>query len=291
MRTVVHISDVHFGRVDYLQVKPLIAAVHKVNPDVVVVSGDLTQRARSHQYIEAKEFLEELPLPQIVIPGNHDIPLWNPIMRFINPLEKFKKFITHDLFPFYADDEVAVIGVNTARSFTTKYGRINRTQIQEIRNKLGPLPDDVVKIVVTHHPFEVPEGYKNLRQIVGRSQTAMKALAECGADLFLAGHLHQAFTGRTAERYKIDNYSALIVQAGTAISTRGRSGPNSFNVIRCEHPVITVERYDWHDEAQHFDKAECISFRHTDIGWSKIEEPESVRPHPENPPLRGPEHL
>src|SRR6478672_294522 len=108
MRTVVHISDIHFGRVDYAIVETLTANINEINPDIVVVSGDLTQRARSAQFIEARQFLDKLPKPQIVVPGNHDIPLHNVFARFLSPLEKYKKYITDDLEPFYADTEIAV---------------------------------------------------------------------------------------------------------------------------------------------------------------------------------------
>src|SRR5919112_1608165 len=121
MRTLVHLSDLHFGRVDASVVGPLVAAIEDLRPDVVAVSGDLTQRARDEQFREAREFLDRLPrVPQIVVPGNHDVPLWNAFKRFLQPLEGFRRFITDDLEPFYSDDEIAIIGVNTARSLTVK---------------------------------------------------------------------------------------------------------------------------------------------------------------------------
>src|SRR2546421_2446886 len=115
MRTLVHLSDLHFGRVDERLVEPLIAAVTEIDPDLVAVSGDLTQRARSHQFIEARAFLDALPQPQIVVPGNHDIPMHNVYARFFQPLDKYRRYITNELQPFYADEEIAVVGLNTAR--------------------------------------------------------------------------------------------------------------------------------------------------------------------------------
>ncbi|MGB9178581.1 MAG: metallophosphoesterase, partial [Pyrinomonadaceae bacterium] len=125
MRTIVHLSDLHFGRVDYSVVKPLIEHVKEAKPDLVAVSGDLTQRARTAQFKEAREFLDALPQPQIIVPGNHDVPLHNVFARFLQPLDKYRRHITDDLEPFYADEEIAVLGLNTARSLTIKYGRIN----------------------------------------------------------------------------------------------------------------------------------------------------------------------
>ena len=132
MRTIIHISDIHFGKVDYKIVGRLKEKIGEINPSLVVVSGDLTQRAKSEQFIEARAFLDELPKPQIVVPGNHDIPLYNVYNRFLHPLDKYKKYITDDLQPFFADAEIAVIGINTARSLTIKDGRVNEQQVAAI---------------------------------------------------------------------------------------------------------------------------------------------------------------
>jgi 3',5'-cyclic AMP phosphodiesterase CpdA len=274
VKTVLHLSDVHFGRIDTATLEPLIAAAHEIKPDLVVCSGDLTQRARKWQFEQAKEFLDRLPKPQIIVPGNHDVPLWNPFKRFLHPLKNYKSIITNDIYPFYADDEIAAMGVNTSRSFTTKYGRINKEQIERLKARLGPLPDEMIKIVVTHHPFDLPKGYRNIRQMVGRADLALPILAKAGADVFLAGHLHVVYTGSTTTRYKIEGYAGLIVQAGTATSTRGRGEPNSFNILRCdkEKQSITVERYNWIPDKHGFILSLTEEFRHTDKGWERLED-------------------
>ena len=269
MRTLVHLSDLHFGRVDAQIIDPLIKAVSEIRPDLVTVSGDLTQRARSGQFREARAFLDQLPQPQIVVPGNHDVPLHNVFTRFLKPLDKYRRYITDDMQPAYADEEIVVVGVNTARSLTIKGGRINEDQVASIREKLCGAGDEVVKAVVTHHPFDLPEGYKD-RELVGRAEMAMAGLADCGADLFLAGHLHISHTSHTAMRYKIRGHSALVVQAGTASSTRGRGEANSFNVIRIHRPDITVERLTWQPERASFVVTSNEQFRHTPDGWIRL---------------------
>src|SRR5258708_1489684 len=241
MRTILHLSDLHFGRVNAALLKPLLERVSDIKPDLVAVSGDLTQRARSHEFQEARAFLDALPKPQIVVPGNHDVPLHNVLTRFLRPLDRYKRYITDDLHPAYVDEEIVVVGVNTARSLTLKGGRINEDQLTRIRGKLCSSGNELIKAVVTHHPFDLPEGY-NDRELVGRAQMAMTGLADCGADLFLAGHLHVSHTGHTAKRYNIQGHSALVVQAGTASSTRGRGEANSFNVIRTNLPNLTTHR-------------------------------------------------
>ncbi len=271
MRTLVHLSDLHFGRVDAQVLDPLISAVTDINPDLVAVSGDLTQRARSHQFREARAFLDALPQPQIIVPGNHDVPLHNVFTRFLQPLDKYKRYITDDLQPVYVDDELVVVGVNTARSLTIKGGRINEDQVARIREQLCGLGNELIKIVVTHHPFDLPEGYSD-RELVGRAQMAMAGLADCGADLFLAGHLHVSHTGHTAKRYNIHGHSALVVQAGTASSTRARGEANSFNVIRVNRRDITVERLTWQPASSTFAISSEEKFRHSSDGWTQVSE-------------------
>jgi len=269
MRTIVHLSDLHFGRIDQAIIAPLSTTVAELKPDVVVVSGDLTQRARSAQFKEAREFLDELPQPQIIVPGNHDVPLHNIFARFFQPLDKYRRYITDDLEPFHSDAEIALLGINTARSLTIKDGRVNEKQVGRIRERLCPYGDTVTKFIVTHHPFDVPEG-KHESDLVGRAQMAMEALAACGADVLLSGHLHVSHTGHTAKRYKISGYSALVVQAGTATSTRVRNEVNSFNVIRVERPHIEVKRLAWQPDRAAFATASIENFVHTPAGWIRL---------------------
>lgn len=269
MRSIVHLSDIHFGRVHAHVIAPLIDAVRKVNPDLIAVSGDLTQRARSHQFREARTFLDSLPNPQIVVPGNHDVPLHNVFARFMQPLRKYRRYITNDLRPFYHDEEIAVLGVNTARSLTIKGGRINEEQVAWMRERLCASDPQAVKVVVTHHPFDLPEGHDE-RALVGRARMAMEHLASCGADLFLAGHLHVSHTTHSATRYKIKGHSALVVQAGTAASTRGRGEENSFNVLRIDRPHIAVQRFEWQPGSEEFELMTTERFRHTPEGWTRI---------------------
>lgn len=269
MRTLVHLSDIHFGRVDEAIVEPLIHAVRDIKPDLVAVSGDLTQRARTHEFEAARAFLDALPQPQIIVPGNHDIPLWNVLLRFASPLDRYRRYITPDLRPFYADEEITIVGVNTARSLTFKSGRINETQVAWLHQKLCAFDDGVIKMVVTHHPFDVPEGH-NERELVGRARMALEALAECGADVFLAGHLHVSRTGHSARRYKAGGRRALVVQAGTATSTRSRGEANSFNVIRVKHPDIIIERFEWRPTHKAFISSVVEQFHRGHDGWLRI---------------------
>jgi 3',5'-cyclic AMP phosphodiesterase CpdA len=244
MRTLVHLSDLHFGRVDEALLDPLRELVHRLAPDVVVVSGDLTQRAKSEQFEAARAWLDTLPGPQIIVPGNHDISLYNVFRRFLQPLTRYKRYITDDLDPIYVDSEIAVLGVNTARSLTFKDGRVNKEQVASIKAQLAGLAKDVTRVIVTHHPFDLPLTADD-DDLVDRAPMAMEAFAECGVDILLSGHMHTSNSKSTADRYQFGEYAALVVQAGTATSTRGRGETNSFNVVKVAPDVVEVERYGW----------------------------------------------
>jgi 3',5'-cyclic AMP phosphodiesterase CpdA len=266
MRTLVHLSDLHFGRVDAELIEPLLVAVADANPDLVVISGDLTQRARKREFEEARAFLDRLPRPQIVVPGNHDVPLYRVWERFLSPLGKYERFIGADLEPSFVDAEIAVIGINTARSLTFKNGRINKDQMKTIHRHLDPLPESVTKVVVTHHPFDLPDQEGDL-ELVGRARKAMKVFSDCGVDLLLAGHFHTSEAGETSGHYGMAGYSALVVQAGTATSTRGRGEQNSFNVLRVESDEIEVERQEWQPAGGAFTVAAVERFVRSGERW------------------------
>jgi 3',5'-cyclic AMP phosphodiesterase CpdA len=263
----VHLSDLHFGRVDDTVLAPLRELVKRLAPDVVVVSGDLTQRAKSEEFEAARAYLDSLPGPQIIVPGNHDISLYNVLRRFLQPLERYKRYITDDLDPIHLDDEIAVLGINTARSLTFKDGRINHQQVAKMREELAGLDPRITRIVVTHHPFDLPCSADD-DDLVNRAPMAMKAFAECGVDLLLAGHLHVSHADSTAERYPISEYAALVIQAGTATSTRARGEVNSFNLIRVEHGRIEVDRYGWDVLSRSFSLITTEAFMRSGDVWA-----------------------
>ncbi|TZF88150.1 metallophosphoesterase family protein [Cognatilysobacter lacus] len=267
MRTVVQISDLHFGRVDPELLAPLREAIETLQPDVLVVSGDLTQRARESQFSDAAEYLQTLPVPQIVVPGNHDVPYYDVVRRFLSPLDRFHRYITDDAFPTYIDDEIAVVGVNTARSATFKGGRINVDQVREIEQRFHGLAEHVTRIVVTHHPFDVPPGGDE-SDVLGRAPMAMEEFAKAEVDVFLSGHLHHSNTGTTAHRYRIQGFAALVVQAGTATSTRERDETNAFNVLRIGDTDLTVETWRWEVDGKRFAKEGQAAYSYVHgTGW------------------------
>jgi 3',5'-cyclic AMP phosphodiesterase CpdA len=270
MRKIAHISDIHFGDANAMVVERLVEAIVELQPDLVVVSGDLTQRARSAQFRDARTFLDRLPIPQLIVPGNHDVPLYNVFARFLTPLRKFRKHITADLAPEYCDDEIGVFGINTTRSLTIKGGRVTGEQVDDLVSRLRVVGEQKLKIVVTHHPFDLPEGFDE-DDIVGGAKKVMPRLVECGADVFLAGHLHVSNITHSARRYRLENgYSALIIQAGTAASLRERGEDNSFNLLELENPILTVKRFQCGLPETGFHLATTEQFSKSDRGWSRM---------------------
>jgi 3',5'-cyclic AMP phosphodiesterase CpdA len=268
MRTIVHVSDIHFGRTDDKVVRELVASVHEIRPDLVAISGDLTQRARPQEFELARLFLDMLPGPQIVVPGNHDVPLHNVYARFRGPLDEYRRYIAEDLEPFWADGAIAVLGLNTARSLTIKGGRVNEEQVDRVEATLGRQDRNVVKILVSHHPFDLPGNY-SYKHLVGRARKAMTRFIECRVDVFLAGHYHLRYCGRTAERYNFGEYSSVFVQAGTACSTRGRGESNSYNVVRVQNDEVEVETMSLGEDGR-FSVSETDRFSRTDRGWAEM---------------------
>jgi 3',5'-cyclic AMP phosphodiesterase CpdA len=236
-------------------------------PHLVVVSGDLTQRARRGQFLQAAAFLKTIEPPVLVVPGNHDVPMFNIPARLLTPFAGYKKYIVDDLEPVFEDAEILVVGLNSVRTVLfSDEGRLNVGQADRGAARLKRAAPGVMKIIVTHHPFDVPQGAPE-DKMIGRSRMAMERLASVGTDIFLAGHLHVSHVGGTATRYKIAGHSALLVQAGT-MSTRERGEPNSFNVIRIdESRRVTIDRLAWIESSAAFAVGWQGAFRQTAGEW------------------------
>ena len=265
MRRIAHISDIHFGREDPRLVQGLLTSLEAAGPDLIAVSGDLTQRARVSQFVAARAFLDALPrVPTLVVPGNHDVSTTNLVERFTRPLARYRRHITREMEPFLEDEEVAVVGINTVRVLSTKDGRINHRQVSCACARLNDVEPDRVRVVVTHHPMDLPmEDTRNA--LVARSKMAMTGFADCRVDLFLSGHLHTGQTVTTMKRYGIAGFSAIVAQAGTAVSTRTRGVANSWNMIHVEKDTIGIQQMVW--EPGGFEEGAMTVFEKQSDGW------------------------
>lgn len=267
MRIIVHLSDLHFGAIDDRRLAPLAASIAAFAPHLVAISGDLTQRARVREFQQAREFLDRLGLPLVVVPGNHDVPLFDVATRLLDPSGRFRRLIEADPMPVFEDAEIVAIGLNSARALAGQGGggRLSRAQVVRAADRLAAARPNTTKIVVTHHPFDVPSMHP-AHFLVGRAKMAMAEFARVGADLLLAGHLHVSHVGRTAERYRVDGHSALVIQAGT-LSRRARGEPNSFNVLRVRADRLSIDRMTWHDREETFSTSWTGEYERRDDGW------------------------
>lgn len=244
MTTLAHISDLHFGRVETPVADALLRELQALKPDLLIASGDFTQRARVRQFQAARDYLKRLPTPQLVVPGNHDVPLYDVARRFLAPLVRYRRFISPDLRPIFRDDRILVLGFNTARSLTWKGGGISAEQLLEAKRHLDGATADVFKVVVTHHPFLPAPGEPPV-DIIGGARDALRLFEESGVDLLLSGHLHLAYSGDVRVFHPTTHRSMIAVHAGTATSNRRRGEPNEYNVIRIEPGRIQIEARSW----------------------------------------------
>jgi len=250
MTRIVHLSDLHFGAHDERLVEAVEWQVDELKPDLVVISGDFTQRARTEQFREACQFLEDLRErghEVLAVPGNHDVPLYDVLRRFLSPLARYRRFIDESLCPFVELSGVAVLGINTARSLTFKDGRINTDQVAFIRETFSRTPSDAFRILVTHHPLFALTVGDEVERAIGRQELALNAIEEVGVDMLLAGHAHHA-SSQDAGDLVTRAGGVLVVQAGTATSTRVREQEQSFNTIDIAEGSATITVNAWNGE-------------------------------------------
>jgi hypothetical protein len=190
--------------------------------------------------------------------------------RFGDPLWAFRRHITPVRFPSFADDEIAVVGANTTRSFTISDGGLRPRDVRHVSTFLEGAPAGAVRIVVCHHPFDRPLTRSGRWTLPAPDADAVNTLVARGADVFLTGHLHITYVGHSAVRYPSAGRSAIVVEAGTATSHRMRGEVNSFNVLRVDSGHIRVERHNWDETASRFVVASVDAFQQTETGWNPI---------------------
>lgn len=269
MRRIAQISDLHFGSHDPAIATELLQSLKIHRPDLVVLSGDFTQRALKSEFEEACRFLDAIPQPKLVVPGNHDLPLYNMIGRLRKPLKNFHRYITPLGLEggIFEDSDIAVLGLNTARRFPGKSGRVSHEQIDHIRSVFGQVPGHVFKALVTHHPLGYPAGEEPQR-VAGRSGPVLEALAGLEVHLLLSGHGHRPISG-AMKLETAEDRSILVLHAGTAISTRTRDGHgNSYNLVEIEGAEVSIGVMGWAG-AQGFCMRHKSNYRVQQGRWSR----------------------
>ncbi|HYU33605.1 MAG TPA: metallophosphoesterase family protein [Thermoanaerobaculia bacterium] len=255
MRTIFHISDVHFGPPHLPRVSQgVLQHIERHRPDLVVLSGDLTQRARPEQFREARTFVDSIPAPVLVVPGNHDVPLWRVWERIFDPYGCYKRNFSPELEPIYRDDEMLVAGINTAFGWTIKDGRITTHRLLELAELFDQTPETVFKVVVAHHHLIPPPNFGS-QAVLGNAYEAIDLFSTVGVDLILSGHLHQAYIGNSEEFYPKGRPPIVILHSGTTTSNRGRGGErerNTCNWIRVDGDSMIVSHLRWHRALDRF---------------------------------------
>ena len=259
-------SDLHFGRDRPELLEPLRQAVNELLPELIVISGDLTQRATDLQFAAAADFIRGLTSPVIAIPGNHDIPLHNLFVRIFLPWRRYRRWIAADLEPRFSDDEIVVIGVNTVNRFAWQQGWFRSRAIRKICIGFAAERAPRTRVVVVHHPLEQMIGEN--KRLMRNAGLGLKELSDCGTDLVLSGHLHSWHAGPFA--VVEGRRSALQVHAGTSLSNRLRGEINDFNLLEISSGQITVHRHAFSDTSAVFNAVAASTFAAGPAGWSRI---------------------
>lgn len=252
MTTLLQISDTHFGTEQPAVVAALEAHVREHGADVLILSGDITQRARREQFAAAKTFVERLEsygIPRtLVIPGNHDLPLYNLLTRFLMPYGNYRRHFGQDLEPSFENDELLLVGLNTTAPQRHKDGAVSAEQIERVAERLRRAGPGKLRIVIAHQPFGALE-LSDLSNLQHNADHALATWADAGLDLVMGGHIHLPYVLPLSRQYPTLPREVWIVQAGTALSSRVRgTSPNSFNrllVGEGAEKTVDVERWDF----------------------------------------------
>lgn len=252
MSVLLQISDAHFGTEQVSVVEALVTLSQQQRPDVLVLSGDITQRARACQFRAARALTHRLGLPVLAIPGNHDIPLFNLGARLLHPYAQHCEAFGSELEPVHSSPELLVLCVNTTRWYRHKNGEVSPAQIERVSKRLASARPGQLRVVVVHHPVAVPRA-TDVHNLLRGHTLALQQWSDAGADLVMGGHIHLPYVIALPDLAR----PMWAVQAGTAVSSRVRHGvPNSVNLLRwgSDAPAgrCLIERWDYAAASQTF---------------------------------------
>lgn len=254
MSVLLHMSDPHFGTEVAPVANALLELARSLDPTLIVVSGDITQRARRAQFAAAQSFMSQLaPRPVLVIPGNHDIPLFDLRARLISPYANYTRAFGAALEPTYESDRLLVLCLNTTRWFRHKHGQVSDRQIDRAATRLRGARCEQLRVVVTHQPVHVVRA-ADQKNLLRNHARAARVWSDAGADILMGGHIHLPYVRPLREQFPELTRNTWVVQAGTAVSKRIRDDiPNSVNVVRhAEASSCSVERWDYASTVREF---------------------------------------
>jgi 3',5'-cyclic AMP phosphodiesterase CpdA len=258
MTLVLQLSDPHFGTERAPVVTALRQLVQQQQPDLLLLSGDITQRATRAQFTAARVFIDSLQVPHMLsIPGNHDIPLVNLAARLCRPYARYRASFGTALEGEYENADVLVLTLNSTRSYRHIDGELSARQIERVAARLREARSCCWRIVVTHQPLAVPDA-QDAKDLLHGHEEALHSWAEAGADVVMGGHIHLPYVLPVHQLIPTLSGPLWVVQAGTALSSRVRVGaPNSVNLLRIAAAgsaprALHVERWDYNDTRQSF---------------------------------------
>lgn len=259
MLTLLHMSDLHFGPYYVPRAgEALVRMAHELAPDIIVNSGDFTQRARREQFEDAWRFMARLPdVPTAVVPGNHDVPLYRIFERLFSPHRLYREFISPDLDAVLRADKLVLVALDsTAPLLKITNGRLTRKQLDLCARAFADAPDDAVRAVVTHHHLAPAPDYEG-GQVMPQARAILERLQDLGVELIMGGHLHRAYIGNSLDVHPGGrrDRGIIIIQSGTSASRRGRARErekNTFNLVRISETVVRVTHYMYFDDLDTF---------------------------------------
>ena len=259
--TIAHCSDIHFGKIAHTEVVPaLIDDINAHEVDLVAVSGDLTQRARTGEFQAAVAMMRQFEAPTLVVPGNHDVhPWWRPFQRLFNPLSKYERLVTEDLSPTVTTPDVAVLGLSSAHGATIKSGRLTDEALATMQSYFAEHPH-AFRILVVHHHFTMLSRLGR-HDIVRDASRILEAAGHARIDLMLCGHLHISHVEPVEVAPGAQRL--VVASAGTATSSRGRKsnrGLNLYNIVRISDADFSVEERRYLPQEKRFARENQISF-------------------------------
>jgi 3',5'-cyclic AMP phosphodiesterase CpdA len=264
MRSLLHISDPHFGTAQPLVMEALLQLAQAQHPDILVLSGDITQRARALQFSEAKAFCDRLGIPRMLaLPGNHDIPLFNPFQRFCSPYARYLRAFGPDLESALQTSWLRMVSVKTTRRWRHKNGEVSAAQIARVVADLRQAEPGQLRVVVVHQPVYVLRAEDEHDRLRGW-EAAVRAWAAAGADIVMGGHIHLPYASELSSRVAGLGRRIWCVQAGTALSSRVRQeAPNSVNLLCYDAGSLPLQcqlqRWDYRAAAGRFEVVQATA--------------------------------
>ncbi len=268
MRIIAHISDLRCGESVPQVAEALKADLSQIRPALVVVSGDVTRSGGRKQFQSAKAFLEAIPFPRLVVPGDRDAPVHSLWRRLRAPWRYYEQSIGSSVSAWFHDDELAVWGMNTARPLAWKRGWISYDQINSIKVRLCPIPESKFKVVVTHHPLVPPRGApKSGVHYLGSRLFVGYILQMARVDLLLSGHLHARQPGSAQCVCPMREDTFVSVQSGRALGPSGRGRPTAYHQILLKDQEMVAALRVW-DGSQFTEQSRKV-FRCAEEGWQE----------------------